>query len=230
MHFNARSHTKVIIENVVILVSLWSIYFAIHSVLASLTVKRRLQRTRPSLMPYYRIGFNVLATLLLILPVGFMFARHGPVLWQWQGYAKWLADGLATTAILAFFWTLRFYDMKEFTGFKQTREKSVPVQDQETLKISPIHRYVRHPWYFLGLIIIWSRGMDTMYLTSAITVTLYLFLGSKLEEKKLMAYHGAIYRHYCEEVPGIIPRPWRYLSKAQAIQLQNNASAHKPGL
>jgi protein-S-isoprenylcysteine O-methyltransferase Ste14 len=217
----------VIIENVVILVLLWSAYFAIHSILASLPVKHWLQQTRPGVVPYYRIGFNILAVLLLIFPVGFMFARQDTVLWQWQGYAKWLADGLAIAAILAFFWTLRFYDMKEFTGLKQTREKSVDVHDQETLKISPIHRYVRHPWYFLGLVIVWSRDMDTLFLTSAITVTLYLFLGSKLEEKKLLAYHGAVYRHYCEKVPGIIPRPWRYLSKAQAIQLQTNASAHK---
>lgn len=217
-----------VVENIVILVLLWSAYFAVHSALASLPVKHWLQQTRPRLMPYYRIGFNVLAVLLLIFPVGFMFARQGTMLWQWEGYAKWLTDGLAFAAILAFIWTLRFYDMKEFTGIKQAWENAATIHDQETLKISPIHRYVRHPWYFLGLVIVWSRDMDTMYLTSAITVTLYFILGSKLEEQKLLAYHGAIYSLYCEKVPGIIPRPWRYLSKAQAAQLQTNASAFKP--
>jgi protein-S-isoprenylcysteine O-methyltransferase Ste14 len=206
---------------------LWSAYFAIHSLLASVTVKRWVQHQWPRIMPYYRIGFNSLVALLLILPVGYMISRHGPLLWQWQGYAKWFANTLAVVAAIAFIWTLRFYDMQEFTGVKQTREKNVDIHDQETFKISPLHRYVRHPWYFLGLIILWSRDMDYLYLTTAIMVTLYLFIGAKLEENKLIAYHGPIYRQYSEKVPGIIPRPWRYLTKAQAAHLQSNALERK---
>jgi protein-S-isoprenylcysteine O-methyltransferase Ste14 len=175
-------------------------------------------------MPYYRIAYNVVAMLLLIFPVGFMITQQSDPIWQWQGFAKWLANGLAITAIIAFFWTLRFYDMREFAGIKQSREQARDIHDQETFKISPFHRYVRHPWYSLALVIIWSRDMDAMVLTSAITLTLYFFLGARLEENKLLTYHGDIYRRYCKKVPGIIPRPWRYLTKAQALQLQSKAA------
>jgi len=182
------------------------------------------QRNFPRVTPYYRIGYNILATVLLIVPVGFMFSRQGEYLWQWQGYGKWLANGLAAAAIAAFFWTLRYYDMGEFTGVKQSRSKPAAIEDQQTFTLSPMHRYVRHPWYFLGLVVVWTRDMDYLFLTSAIVLTIYLYVGATLEENKLLAYHGEVYRRYRERVPGIIPRPWRYLSKAQADRLQSRRS------
>ena len=69
--------------------------------------------------------------------------------------------------------------------------------------------------------------MDYLYLTTAIMLTLYFFIGAKLEENKLIAYHGRIYRQYSEKVPGVIPRPWRFLSKAQAAQLQSDAAERR---
>lgn len=208
------------ITNVLILVFLWSVYFAVHSVLASLVVKRWLKHNFPGWIPYYRLAYNLIATLLLIVPVGFMYAHRGVLLWHWSGYTQWLADALMLAAILGFVWTLRYYDMGIFTGIKQTRERSTTTEDTEGFKISPMHRYVRHPWYFLGLIIIWSREMDYLYLTTAVAVTLYLWLGAKLEERKLAEYYGDNYRRYCQQVPGIIPRPWRVLSRSQAAQLE----------
>jgi protein-S-isoprenylcysteine O-methyltransferase Ste14 len=211
------------LENILYLVFLWSGYFAIHSLLASLTMKQWCQKNLPQVQPYYRISYNILAVLLLIFPIAFTIANAGEPLWQWQGSAKWLVNGLAVMAIGAFLWTMRFYDMREFVGITQAR--SAGTSTQESFKISPLHRYVRHPWYSLALIIIWSRDMDSMYLTTALTLTLYFFLGAWLEEKKLLAVHGDIYNQYCKKVPGIIPRPWRFLSKAQAKQLQSRKTS-----
>lgn len=208
------------IIKIFVLVLLWAAYFGIHSLLASLAIKRWFARILPTSMPYYRLGFNVVATLFVIFPVAFMYINGGEPIWQWLGVAKWLANGVAVAAILTFYWTLRYYDMREFLGIKQSVEQQRDIYDQETFKLSPLHRYVRHPWYFLALLIIWSRDMDVMYLTSAIMVSLYFALGSKLEEKKLIAYHGERYRMYCQKVPGLIPRPWRHLTKTQALQLQ----------
>ena len=215
--------------DVLYLILLWSGYFVIHSLLASLTVKRWFLKRLPRVMPYYRMAYNIVAMLLLIIPVGFMYTQQGDPVWQWQGSAKWLANGLSIAAILAFFWTLRYYDMREFAGIKQSREQISDFHDPESFTISPFHRYVRHPWYFLALIVIWSRDMDVMVFTSAVTLTLYFFLGAKLEENKLLTCHGDLYRQYCKMVPGIIPRPWRFLTKAQALQLQSKAEISRNG-
>jgi len=87
------------------------------------------------------------------------------------------------------------------------------------MSLSFAHRFVRHPWYFLGLVIIWTREMNAAFLLTAVTLTLYLFIGSRQEEKKLVACFGEQYRKYQVSVPGLVPRPWRYLSRQQADEI-----------
>lgn len=206
----------------IVLVVLWIAYFILHSLLASLTIKEWVQKKWSKFTPFYRIAFNILSLVLLIIPMGYMYANRGAPLWQWPGSIYWLANGITVVALIGFIGSIRYYDMREFFGFKQITDNNTNIHDQETLKISPFHRYVRHPWYFFILIIIWCREMDSMYLTSAILLSVYIIVGSKLEEKKLLKYHGEVYRIYSKKVPGIIPRPWRYLSKAQAVRLLND--------
>jgi len=202
-----------------LLLALWGLYAALHSLLASLSAKRFVAQHYPQLMPYYRLAFNLIATVLLLPPLYLAWLWRGPWLWQWNGVLFWLANGLALAAIAGFFWTLRYYSSEEFLGLSQARRGETHVKDQEHFSISPLHRYVRHPWYSLGLVILWTRDMDVMFLASACIITLYLVIGSRLEERKLISYHGDVYREYCKQVPGLIPRPWRHLSREQERQL-----------
>jgi len=78
---------------------------------------------------------------------------------------------------------------------------------------------VRHPWYSLGLVLLWTRDMDPALLTSAVLTTLYIGVGSRLEERKLIVFHGEIYRRYRGRVPALIPSPWRYLTGEEAEAL-----------
>lgn len=197
----------------------WLGYFVLHSLLASLGVKRWVASRRPALMPVYRLAFNGLAILLLLPVVKLHMAYQGAFLWQWQGAWFWLANGLASAAVLGFFWSLGYYDMAEFFGFRQWRQGTRSVEDQEHLRISPLHRFVRHPWYFLALVIVWTRDMNAAQLLSSVLVTLYFLIGSRLEERKLLVYHGDAYRRYRERVPALFPLPWRYLTKREADRL-----------
>ena len=85
--------------------------------------------------------------------------------------------------------------------------------------LSPLHRYVRHPWYSLGLLILWTRDMDEARLISTLCITLYLWLGSLLEERKLLAFHGEAYARYRARVAGLIPLPGHILSAQEAQAL-----------
>jgi len=40
-----------------------------------------------------------------------------------------------------------------------------------------------------------------------------------LEEKKLIAYHGKVYKKYQQRVAGVLPLPWKILTAAQAQEL-----------
>ncbi len=211
-------------SQVPILIGAWLFYFLIHSILASLAVKHLVAARWPGLMPAYRLLFNLIALLLLLPPLYLTYYLDGPWLWRWSGSAWWLANGCALIAIVLFYWTLKYYDSGEFSGVKQWRARVLSVEDQELFHLSPMHRYVRHPWYFLGLVLIWSRDMNLAFLFTAIVITLYFWLGSRLEEKKLVVYHGSVYQRYRERVPGLLPLPWRYLSKAAAEELERDAN------
>ncbi|MCG7907588.1 MAG: hypothetical protein JAY67_04460 [Candidatus Thiodiazotropha taylori] len=206
--------------DLILLALLWLGYFLIHSSLASLTVKQWLASRFPRLNPWYRILFNLLATLLLIPPLIMAWTLRSDPLWVWQGVWSLLAYTLMLLACLGFVWSLRFYDGQEFLGFSQLARRQQQTADQEKLHISPMHRYVRHPWYSLGLLLVWTQDMDPARLVSAISITLYLWLGSRLEEQKLVTFHGTIYQEYRRRVPGLIPRPWRYLSESEVRELQ----------
>ncbi len=206
-------------DQALVLSVIWLIYFLIHSLTASLVAKEWVAKRTPYLIPAYRLLFNLAALLLLLPPLALIYLWQGPWLWQWSGLLAWLANGLALLAIGGFFWSLKYYDGAEFLGLRQWRERENRLEDQERLHISPLHRYVRHPWYALGLVIIWSRDMDGAFLVSAIMMTLYFIIGSRWEERKLIIYHGDRYRTYRQRVPGLIPLPWRYLTREEAKQL-----------
>ena len=206
-------------NHLVILSLVWVAYFILHSFFASLGVKRWVEQRYPGFLPWYRLSFNLVAVILLLVPLWLLYSRPGELLIDWSGYWQWLSHILGLLAILSFVWSVKYYDGGEFIGLKQIRENVRNVEDQESFHISPLHRFVRHPWYFLGLVLIWTRDMDAGFLVSACLLTAYIAIGSKLEEKKLLQYHGEIYRLYARQVSGFIPLPWKYLTRRQAEML-----------
>ena len=206
-------------HDIVLLAICWIAYFAVHSALASLAVKRRVAAAWPQLMPYYRLTFNLLASLLILPILWLTYHDPGPLLWHWQGATAWLANGLALAALFGFWLSLKYYDMQEFLGLRQMQQHVRKVEDQEHLHLSPFHRYVRHPWYFFGLVLVWTRDMNATTLLSGAVITLYFMIGSRMEEKKLLVYHGDTYRRYMARVPGLLPLPWKSLTAEEARAL-----------
>lgn len=210
-----------IISNNIVLIILWLLYFSIHSLFASLPFKQLILHNYPVVMPWYRLIFNLLSILLLVPPVTFMLMFPGDIVWQWSGNWRYLANILALLALAGFIWSLRSYDNAEFLGTRQLKESRVDITEKGSFKLSALHRYVRHPWYALALVLIWTRDMNTSFLISAILMSLYFIIGSRLEEDKLIAFHGDQYRLYRKYVAALIPLPWRVLSKEKAVEIQN---------
>ncbi len=198
----------------------WILYATLHSLLASQALKQRLIERWPPLQPAYRLLFNAVAIITLLPQLILSLVFHGGTVFSWPPQWQWLAHSLALLALAAFIWSLKFYDLQEFLGLKQWRNRHNPQRQGETVfVISPLHRFVRHPWYSLALVILWTREMDAMMLTSSIMISAYLFIGTHFEEKKLISTFGSRYREYCHHVPSLIPRPWRYLSTRKAQKL-----------
>ncbi len=212
-----------------LLALLWLIYFLLHSWLASLRIKFWIANRYPAVTPWYRLIFNLLAIALILPPAGYMRFLQSEPLWHWHGFSAWIAHGLALLALSLFFWSLRFYDSSEFLGLRQIRMRIQQIEDQEHFQISPLHRFVRHPWYSIGLVLVWSQEMDPARLVSALMISLYFLIGSRLEERKLSILHGEIYQEYQKRVPGLIPSPWSYLTRNQAQVLLSKGGSRRYG-
>ncbi|RPH38077.1 MAG: DUF1295 domain-containing protein, partial [Desulfobulbaceae bacterium] len=65
----------------------------------------------------------------------------------------------------------------------------------------------RHPWYLGSLLLIWSilPGYSAVDLLVSTILSVYLVIGTFLEERKLLAEYGDAYRRYQHQVPMMLP-------------------------
>lgn len=194
----------------------WIAYAALHSLLATLALKAWVAQRWPGFMPWYRLAYNGIAGVLLLPLAWATYALPGDWLWRWSGAWAWLAHGLALAALAGFYVSARYYDMGEFLGLRQIAAQAENLERGDGFALSPFHRYVRHPWYFFGLVLVWTRDMNAAWLLAALAATLYFALGSRLEERKLLVLYGERYRRYRERVPALIPLPWKTLGREEA--------------
>jgi protein-S-isoprenylcysteine O-methyltransferase Ste14 len=195
----------------------WALYGVAHSWLAGERVKAWVARSRSVWGPAYRLIYNGLALVLLIPPLWATAAYGGEALWHWPAWIAWPATVLTVSG---FVWSLKWYDSLDFIGLRQWRGRHARAQDAGRFVLSPLHRYVRHPWYSLGLLFIWTRDLNAAWLVASLAVTVYVVIGSRLEERKLIAAFGESYVRYRERVPGLIPWPGRHLDTKEARALE----------
>eukprot|EP00934_Nitzschia_sp_Nitz4_P002571 Nitzschia sp. Nitz4//scaffold1_size375055//137397//138041//NITZ4_000254-RA/size375055-processed-gene-0.339-mRNA-1//1//CDS//3329540979//2561//frame0 len=206
----------------VVLVLSWLLFFAIHSGLASVSSKHYVKDHWPFLWRWYRLSFNVVALLTATPVLAMCWFSDSPSLWKWNYPAKWLYWLL----MLSFFGLNRVssqgYDWNVFMGFADHSSSTLSGVD-EPFAISLVHRFVRHPWYFSGLGYIWLQDMNLHWLISCIAISAYFYVGSRLEDEKLVEQYGEAYDKYRKRIPGIIPIPGRYLTRQEADQLQKES-------
>jgi protein-S-isoprenylcysteine O-methyltransferase Ste14 len=195
----------------------WLAYGALHSWLASHRFKQRIAARWPAAMPAYRLGFNLSATLLLVPVLWFTHRYVGEPVWSVPAWIAWPALAIA---LAGFAWSMKSYDGATFLGLRQWRKRIGPDAEREAFTLSPLHRHVRHPWYALGLLLLWTRDLNAAWLVAASAITFYLLIGSRLEENKLIALYGEAYRRYRQRVPALIPLPGRALSADEARALE----------
>lgn len=205
-------------------------YFALHSLLASVRVKRYVWHRFPNLLPGYRLLYNLLSVLLLLPLLWLVYRDPGPLLWAWEGPWRWLSVAVTVLVAIGFLWATRAYDMGVFTGLRQWREHQHLTAAPEALHISSIHRFVRHPWYFLALLFLWSRDQYLNQTVFYFLATAYLVIGSRLEERKLVHQYGDAYRIYRRKVPGLFPLPWRWLRADEAQALVQLSAEEDSGM
>lgn len=131
--------------------------------------------------------------------------------WTFEARAFDRPDGLAglgwamqVAGLVVLITAMRGYDGARLLGLAQLRDARAD-DETEGFTTAGLNAYVRHPLYFGALLILWGRVDGEASLTTAIWLTAYLVIGSRFEERALIARFGTPYRAYRARVPGLLP-------------------------
>jgi protein-S-isoprenylcysteine O-methyltransferase Ste14 len=190
----------------------WAAWGGLHSLLISPSWMRMVSERFPRLCPWYRLGYNVLAVLTLLPLLYFKNTLAGEAILSLGGVLA-LPRFLLLGAALWLFWAgAREYDLSVVGGLAQLRSSCsfAGSSDVSELRTSGILERVRHPWYGGALLVLWTNSghFDAANLVTSLTLSLYIFVGTWLEERKLVHVHGETYRAYQRATPMFFPWPW----------------------
>ncbi len=197
--------------NYFVLAVLWIIWCAIHSGMISVTVIEYLKRRFGSHFRFYRLIFNLVAIVTIVPVILYNQVIQGPPVFRWEGFMIVFQVFLLAIVVLLFFAGARHYDMLQFLGLRQIRTGASRGVLTETGKLDTagILGMTRHPWYLGTIMLIWARELDVSGLITNIILSIYLVVGTVLEERKLLMEYGEDYRKYQKKVSMLIP--FKYL-------------------
>ena len=186
---------------------LWTGWCILHSLLITRIVADWFKRRGGIRLGLYRIGYIVFSLLSLIPVLLYQFSLPEQLLVPWSGPLRIIQVVLLLYALVLFRGGTSIYDMDYFLGLRQWRDYRKGQQTPELpFRCSGILQYVRHPWYSGGIALLWGLGPITdVTLVSRSILSLYLVIGTLLEERKLKEQLGEEYEHYCQKVPMLIP-------------------------
>ncbi|MGV8058189.1 MAG: methyltransferase family protein [Smithellaceae bacterium] len=193
-----------------VLALLWIIFCGLHSGLISVTFTRFLQRNTGNYYRYHRLLYNFFSIITLIPVVIYSLSiKHAPF-FVWDGYLLPVKYFLLLTGILCFAMGAMRYSASQFFGFAQIKEKTNSKLINKTGKLSSrgILGVVRHPFYAGIFPLLWAGDLDKTALITNVILSIYVLIGTLLEERKLILEFGDAYRNYQQSVSMLFPFKW----------------------
>lgn len=184
------------------------IFFVQHSVMVRRSFRRRLSTIVPE--PFHGALYTLASGAALTILVLF-WQSSGNTLLSLEGYSRWVANGIFISSMIGMMWSLQALASFDMFGIRQvlahihaSNVGSMP------FTIRGPYRWVRHPLYFCILVLIWFRPELTAdRLLFNVLFTIWIVIGTVLEERDLVADFHETYTEYQRRVPMLIP--WRLL-------------------
>ena len=194
--------------NYLFVASIWIGYCALHNYLISIGFTNLMTRLLKNYYAFYRF-FYILISLILLIPLINFTAQSDTRIIITYGYTlSIIRYALISGALLMFFWAFFFnYDSLSFFGIRQILSfgKIKKINPTEEIRRNGLLGIMRHPMYLALIIYLWCQTFRVMDILINTVLTIYVIIGTRLEEKKLVLEFGDTYIKYQQEVPMLIP-------------------------
>lgn len=184
------------------------VYALVHSLLAARFFKTWGRRHLPAFDRWWRLAYNVLAAVTLLpvlwllatLPDRLLYAIDPPIELLMR-----LGQILSMVAlVMAVLQSNPLY----FAGLAQLLGDAEERGDG--LVISGFYAYMRHPLYVFSILFLWfSPTMTVNQFVVYALATVYFYVGSLHEERRLARTFGNAYERYRRQVPWMRLFPWQ---------------------
>lgn len=194
------------------LILIFFLWFALlHSMLASEGAKQFVKERYPSILPFYRIIYNIISVITF-----YIFYASSPrpdiILYDLKYPFDLIILIPQILSIAGIIWTIMHIDGKEFLGINQIirmmnkNYNSETLDEESNLRITGPYKHSRHPIYFFAITFLASRPeMNLFYGVSLICFIAYFYIGSIYEERKLVDRFGEQYIGYQNTTGRILP-------------------------
>ena len=189
---------------------LWITYCSLHSGLITPAVTSILKRKLSDKYKYFRLFYNIFAVVSLIPVVYYTYSVRQTQFFTWEGYLLPVRCFLLAIGLLILYEGSRHYDMLTFLGLRQIKEDSTHnlINTSGKIDSSGILGVIRHPFYSASILLLWVNNLDISILIVNLVLSLYLIIGTFLEERKLIREFGEEYKEYQKKVSMLFPIKW----------------------
>jgi len=191
-----------------ILSSIWAGYCFLHSYLISIRFTNYLTRVLKNYYAFYRLFYVLISLILLVWVINYTAPLDTTIIITYIPPWSIIRQVMMWGSLLMFFWAFFFnYDSLSFFGIRQILNfnKSKTINPSEEIKKNGLLAVTRHPMYLALIIYLWSQTFRVADIVVNIVLTIYVIIGTVLEEKKLVLEFGDAYRKYQQEVPMLVP-------------------------
>jgi protein-S-isoprenylcysteine O-methyltransferase Ste14 len=190
----------------------WIAWCTLHSLMIARFILEACETTMHKLCRFHRLFYNIIAIITFI--AANIYARGLPrtTVYEFSGAGEILRISVLIVSVLLFIGGALGYDMFHFSGIRQifSNDTHRVLTNTGEFKADGLLTITRHPWYLAALLLIWSSSssVSDVDLVARIIFTLYLFIGTYLEERKLVRQFGDSYKIYQKDVSMLFPVKW----------------------
>ena len=190
----------------------WGAFALFHSVTVSEPYERWARRAMGGdrFRAYHRILFTLYSAAATAAVLLYVRSLPDLPLYRIDGWVRFLFHGAQLLGAGLLLWTP--WDLKEFVGLRQWaryRKGEGAARDHDPpLFTGKGYALVRHPLYLgCSLLLAFHPVQTRNGAATAAAVVAYFYIGTFLEERRLVRTFGDAYREYQRRVPRFLPLP-----------------------